>query len=118
MGVLEEKSYQFSIRIVKLNEYLNQKKEYTPSNQLLRSGTAIGALVAEAQYAQSLSDFINKLYIGLKEANESKYWLRLLNDCDYISDNMFKSIIPDVEELIKLLTSSINTSKKKANENR
>ena len=114
---MAEKSYAFAIRIVKLNEYLTkEKKEYTLSNQLLRSGTAIGALVSEAQYAQSKADFINKMYIALKEANESRYWIRLLTDCSYITENMSKSIYVDVEELIKMLTSSINTTKEKLNE--
>ena len=117
MSILADKSYKFAIRIVKLNEYLiKEKKEYTLSNQLLRSGTAIGALVAEAQYAQSKADFINKMYIALKEANESRYWIRLLKDCTYITENMSTSIYTDVEELIKMLTSSINTTKEKLNE--
>lgn len=112
MSILADKSYAFAIRIVKLNEYLTkEKKEYTLSKQLLRSGTAIGALVAEAQYAQSKADFINKMYIALKEANESRYWIRLLSDCQYITIAMSKSIFSDVEELIKMLTSSINTTK-------
>jgi len=114
MSVLEEKSYRFAIRIVKLNKYLNEKhNEYVLSKQLLRSGTAIGALIAEAQYAQSLADFVNKLQISLKEANESKYWIRLLADCGYINVQMSENIIPDVDELLKLLTSSINTTKEK-----
>jgi len=79
----------------------------------LRSGTAIGALVSEAQYAQLKADFINKMYIGLKEANESRYWIRLLNDCDYITEVMFQSILSDAEELIKMLTSTINTTKER-----
>ncbi len=112
MSILEDKSYKFAIRIVKLNRYLiTQKKEFTLSRQLLRSGTAIGALIAEAQYAQSKADFINKLYISLKEANESRYWLRLLNDCDYITSKMFKSMQTDIEELLRMLTSSIKTTK-------
>ena len=116
VSVLEDKSYAFSIRIVRLSNYLvKEKKEYTLTKQLLRSGTAIGALIAEAQYAQTRADFINKLQISLKEASESRYWLRLMYDCSYIDTNMFKSIFPDVEELIRLLTSSINTSKKKNN---
>ena len=87
MSILEDKSYKFAIRIVKLNKYLcTEHKEYVLSKQLLRSGTAVGALVAEAQYAQSKADFINKLQISLKEANESRYWLRLLKDCDYITE--------------------------------
>jgi len=117
MSILASKSYQFAIRIVKLNVYLTkEKKEYTLSRQLLRSGTAVGALVAEAQYAQSKADFINKMYIGLKEANESRYWIRLLRDCEYITDKMSISIHEDVEELIKMLTSSINTTKEKLND--
>jgi len=112
MSILEDKSYKFAICIVKLNRYLiTQKKEFTLSRQLLRSGTAIGALIAEAQYAQSKADFINKLYISLKEANESRYWLRLLNDCDYITSKMFKSMQTDIEELLRMLTSSIKTTK-------
>jgi len=117
MSILANKSYAFAIRIVKLNKYLTkEKKEYTLRKQLLRSGTAIGALVAEAQYAQSKADFINKMYIGLKEANESRYWIRLLTDCEYLTAMMSKSIFDDVEELIKMLTSSINTTKEKLND--
>ncbi len=112
MNVLEDKSYKFAIRIVKLNKYLClEHKEYVLSKQLLRSGTAVGALIAEAQYAQSKADFINKLQVSLKEANESRYWLRLLQDCEYLTKIMFESMIKDIEELIKILTSSINTSK-------
>ena len=85
MSILENKSYNFSIRIVKCSRYLqNEKKEYILNKQLLRSATAIGALIAESKYAQSKSDFINKLYVALKEANETKYWLRLLKDCSYL----------------------------------
>ncbi len=117
MSILADKSYEFAIRIVKLNAYLNkEKKEYTLSKQLLRSGTAIGALISEAQYAQSRADFINKMYVSLKEANESRYWIRLLTDCEYITKTMSESIYADVEELIKMLTSSINTTKEKLND--
>jgi len=114
MSVLADKSYQFAIRIVKLNTYMqNEKKEYVLSKQLLRSGTAIGTLIAEAQYAQSEADFVNKLQISLKEANESKYWLRLLKDCQYLEENMAQSMLQDVDALLKMLTSSINTTKEK-----
>ena len=114
MSILADKSYSFAIRIVKLHAYLTkEKKEYTLSRQLLRSGTAIGALISEAQYAQSKADFVNKMYIGLKEANESRYWIRLLKDCEYITEQMSKSIFDDVEELIKMLTSTINTTKER-----
>ena len=114
MSVLVDKSYAFAIRIVNMNRYLLEtKKEYVLRKQLLRSGTAIGALVSEAQYAQSKADFINKLHIALKEANESKYWIGLLYDTDYITQEMYESILPDTEALIKMLTSSINTTKER-----
>jgi len=116
LNLLDEKSFDFSIRIVKLNKYLqNEYKEFVLSKQLLRSGIAIGALIAEAQYAQSKADFINKLQISLKEANETRYWLKLLYACDYLTYTMHESMLKDIESLIRLLTSSINTSKKKNN---
>ena len=111
-NILNNKSYQFAIRIVNLVKYLQENKEYVLSKQLLRSGTAIGALVNESEYAQSKADFVNKLSIALKEASETKYWLNLLKDTDYINSKMFASIEPDIIELIKILIASINTSKK------
>ena len=87
-------------------------KEYTISKQVLRSGTAIGALIRESKYAQSKADFLNKLMIALKEANETKYWLELLHQSDYIDKNMYTSIEPDIDELLKLLVSSTKTVKK------
>jgi four helix bundle protein len=83
------------------------------SKQLLRSGTAIGASVCEAEYAQSIPDFINKMSISLKEANETAYWLLLLKETEYISEDIYISIIDDCHELLRLLISTINTSKKK-----
>ena len=116
MGILENKSYDFSIRIVNCSRYLqNEKKEFILSKQLLRSGTAIGALIAEGKYAQSKPDFVNKLSISLKEANETKYWLRLLKDCSYLSEKSANSLLDDIELLIKILVSSIKTSKKDIN---
>ena len=86
-NVIEEKSFHFAVRIVKLNQYLRtKKKEYILSKQLLRSGTSIGANVAESQQAQSRADFISKLHIALKETAETEYWLRLLVLSDYISE--------------------------------
>jgi len=112
MNILENKSYDFSIRIVKCSQYLQQeKKEYILSKQLIRSGTAIGALIAEGKYAQSKADFINKLYISLKEANETKYWLRLLKDCSYLNEKIAISLLEDTESLIKMLSSSTKTAK-------
>jgi four helix bundle protein len=113
-NVLHEKSYAFAIRIVKLNQYLiSQKREFVLSKQILRSGTAIGALVKESEFAQSSSDFINKLSITIKEANETHYWICLLKDTDYITKQMHHSLEKDAIELIKLLTSIINTMKHK-----
>jgi len=112
MGVLEEKSYAFAIRTVKCSEHLqNEKKEYIMSKQLLRAGTAVGALIAESKYAQSKLDFINKLSVSIKEANETKYWLRLLKDCGYLQEALAKSLIDDIDSIIKMLSSSIKTSK-------
>lgn len=88
------------------------QREYVLSKQVLRSGTAVGALVSEAEFAQSKADFISKLSIALKEANETLYWLSLMKDSAFIDDKMFQSINPDIEEIIKLLVSSIKTAKK------
>lgn len=90
-----------------------EKKEYVLSKQVLRSGTAIGALVMEAEHAQSRADFINKMNIALKEANETVYWLSLLKDSEYIDEQMFNSIFPEAEELLKILISIVKTTKQK-----
>lgn len=112
-SILRQKSYLFAVRVVKLHEYLvKQHKEFVLSKQLLRFGTAIGSLVREAQYAQSRKDFINKLSIALKEANETEYWLTLLTETGYIAVETSKSVLSDVKELLRMLTSSLKTSKK------
>lgn len=106
------KSFEFALRIVKLYQYLiKQKKEFVLSKQLLRSGTAIGAMIRENEHADSKSDFIHKLSIALKEANESEYWIELLYKSELIDEKSFQSIQTDVEELLKLLTAIIKTSK-------
>ncbi len=87
------------------------KKKFVLSKQLLRSGTAIGALVKESEHAQSKTDFINKLSIGLKEANETGYWLSLLKDSDFLESIAYDSIKNDCEEIIKILVAIIKTSK-------
>ena len=111
-SVLRNKSYAFALRIIKLCRYLeNERKEYVLNRQLLRSGTAIGALVREAEFAQSKQDFIHKLHIALKEANETIYWIDLLKDSEYITGKMHQSIEPEADELIRLLVASIKTSK-------
>ena len=105
--LLREKSFAFALRIIKLSQYLQKDhKEYVLSKQIIRSGTSIGALVREAQYAQSKADFLHKLTIALKEANETEYWLLLLKESGYINDKMFQSIQPEIDELLKLLISS------------
>ena len=111
-NTVEEKSFMFAIRIVNLSKYLADKNEYVLSKQILRSGTSIGANVAEAQQAQSTADFISKLTIALKEASETNYWLRLLNATKYITNTEFSSLIADCREIEKLLTSIIKSSKK------
>ena len=109
---IQDKSFKFAVRIVKLNRYLtDNKKEYTLSKQLLRSGTSIGANIAEAQQAQSRADFIAKLSISLKEATETKYWLRLLNATDYLSDQESESVINECVELEKMLVAIIKKLK-------
>lgn len=111
-SVLREKSYLFAIRIVRLYRFLcDEKKEFVLSNQLLRSGTAIGALIKEAEFGQSKADFINKMSIALKEANETDYWLHLLKDTDFLNEKMFESISADCVELIKMLVATVKTSK-------
>lgn len=115
-NILNEKSYAFALRIVKAYQYLTtERKEFILSKQLLRSGTAIGALIREAKYAQSNADFIHKLSIAIKEASETEYWLMLLKDSGYIENKMFESIVVDCIELLKLLTSIIKTMKKNNN---
>mgnify|MGYP003517000004 FL=1 len=111
-NIVIEKSYAFALRIIKLYKYLaDTHKEYVISKQVLRSGTAIGALLSELVYAQSKADFINKAHIALKEANETAYWLSLLKDSEYISIDSYNSIYTDCNELIKLLVSIVKTSK-------
>ncbi len=111
---LHTKSYVFAIRIVNMVKYIEScQKEFIITNQILRSGTAIGALVREAEFAQSPQDFANKLSIALKEANETFYWLNLLHDTDYIDQKAFESMLDDCNELIALLVSSINTVKQR-----
>ncbi len=111
-NIIEKKSFDFAIRIVRLYKYLcDKKKEFVISKQLLRSGTSIGANVAKAQQAQSKADFISKISIALKETTETKYWLRLLNAADYLSDIETKTILADCVEIEKILTTILKSSK-------
>ena len=109
---LKDKSYIFAIRIVKLSQFLqNEKREYVLSKQVLRSGTAVGALIREAEFGQSKPDFTSKMSIALKEANETEYWLSLLRDTDFIKEKEFTSLQSNVKELIAMLVSTVKTSK-------
>lgn len=113
-NVIKDKSYSLALRIVKLYQYLStEKREFVLSKQLLRSGTSVGAMVREAEHAESKADFIHKLSIGLKEVNESLYWLELLKDSEYISNIEYNSLNEDAMEVLKLLVSIIKTSKQK-----
>ena len=105
-NVIQTKSFDFAVRIVKLFQYLNEeKREFILSKQLLRCGTSIGANVSEAERAQSDADFYSKMSIALKEANETEYWLRLLYKTDYLTEKEYSSIYSDINELIALLVS-------------
>ena len=126
-NVIDEKSKKFAIRIIKLYQYLcDEKKEYTLSKQILRSGTSIGANLAEsecamsenvreASQAQSRKDFLSKMNIALKEASETEYWLELLFECDYLSDIQYQSIQADCSELNKILITIVKSTKNNEN---
>ena len=104
-NVIMRKSFAFSVRIVNLYKYLSeQKKEYVISKQIYRSGTSIGANIAEAQRAQSTADFVAKMKIALKEANETQYWLQFLHETNYITEKEFTSVHNDLLEILKILT--------------
>jgi four helix bundle protein len=112
-SILLEKSYNFALRMIKLFQFLSsEKKEFVLSKQILRSGTSIGANIEEANQAQSKADFVHKLCIANKEAFETNYWLRLLRDSEILTEKQAESLLNDCEELQKLLTASIKTSKK------
>lgn len=112
-NVIVSKSKAFAVRIIRLYKYLCiNKKEFVLSKQLLRSGTSIGANVKEAIRGQSKDDFAHKMNISLKEASETEYWLELLFETDYITEQQFNSIIADCTELIKILTSIIKSSRR------
>lgn len=108
---LKDKSYMLALLVIKIVRNLQQQKEFVLSKQLLRSGTAVGALVEEANQAESKADFIHKLSIANKEANESQYWIRLLIDSQLIEREQGKELLVKVGEVIKILIASIKTSK-------
>ena len=116
-SLLHQKSYAFAIRVVKMVKYLRENaSEFIMSKQVLRSGTAIGALIRESEFAQSTSDFLNKLYVALKETNETEYWLNILKDTGYIDEDAFNSMMADCGEITALLVSSTKTIKRKLSE--
>lgn len=111
-NIIVEKSYKFAIRIVKMYQHLtSEKKEFILSKQILRSGTSIGANIEEAEGSISRKEFIAKIKIAYKEAKETRYWIRLLNDTDYIDQNTFQSIIADCDELLKIIVSILKSTK-------
>ena len=111
-----DKSKQFAVRIIKFSRFLNEeKREYIIAKQIFRSGTSIGANIRESKNAQSDVDFIHKLSIALKEADETAYWLELLVESEIIDNNIFNSLYNDLSEIIALLTSSIKTAKNNIN---
>ncbi|QQS27578.1 MAG: four helix bundle protein [Sphingobacteriales bacterium] len=112
-SILKDKSYVFAIRIVKLSQFLQtEKKEFVISKQILKSGTSVGALIREAEFGQSKPDFINKMSVSLKEANETEYWLSILKDTNYIDEKSFVSLQSDCKEIIAMLVSTLKTLKK------
>jgi four helix bundle protein len=111
-NVVKEKSFAFAVRVVNLYSFLcKEKKEFVLSKQLLRSGTAIGASVREAERAESKADFVHKLSIALKESNETDYWILLLSETKFLTPKESQSILSDNTELLKLLTSIIQSTK-------
>jgi len=110
-NVIKSKSFDFAINIVYLYKELVKSNEYVLSKQLLRSGTSIGANIREAEFAQSKKDFINKLSVALKEANETDYWIELLHKTEFLNQDQFILIKSNLQEIIKLLVSIVKTSK-------
>jgi len=111
-NVVQEKSFCFALRIVKLYKYLKEnKKEYILSKQLLRSGTSIGANIEEAIGGQSKNDFISKISVAYKESRETLYWIKLLMESNYLNQKQSESLIDDCEEIIKIITKIQKTMK-------
>jgi len=118
MIIIANKSYDFAIRIIILYKYLSEvKREFVLSKQLLRSGTSIGAQIREAEHAQSSADFVHKMSIALKEANETEYWISLLKDTGFITQQEYKSINDDCSEVLRLLIAIVRTTKNKLKKN-
>ena len=115
-NVVKNKSFAFAVRVIKLHQFLcEQKKEYILSKQLLRSGTSVGAMVREAEHAETKNDFKHKMGIAQKEINETIYWLELLKETNYITQEQFESINSDAIEIIKLITAILKSTKNNIN---
>lgn len=115
-NVVKSKSFTFAVRVVKLYKFLcDDKKEFVLSKQLLRSGTSVGAMVREAEHSESKADFVHKMAIAQKEMNETLYWLELLKETEYLTQQQFESINNDAIEIIKLITTIIKTTKANIN---
>ncbi|MEP6646047.1 MAG: four helix bundle protein [Saprospiraceae bacterium] len=111
-NIIKNKTFEFALKTIGFYKYLVEgKKEYVLSKQFLRSGTSIGAMVRESEQAESKPDFIHKLAIALKEANECEYWIELLNKSGYMDNQLFSSFSTDINEILRILTSIIKTSK-------
>ena len=105
------KTHAFASQMVKAYQYIREKKEFNMSDQLVRSGTSVGAMVKEAEFAQSKADFINKMSIALKEANETRYWLDLLHYGEYLEDDIYLSLDNDIKEIISILVAIVKSTK-------
>ncbi len=112
-NIVVQKSYAFALAIVQVNKLLNEKKEFVLSKQMLRSGTSVGANVHEGVASESKNDFIHKLAIALKEARETVYWLNLLKDSEYITEEEHIILFNQCEELKRILSSIILTTKQR-----
>ncbi|MDP5231017.1 MAG: four helix bundle protein [Cellulophaga sp.] len=115
-NIVEEKSFDFALAIIKeVKNIQNEEREYILTKQLIRSGTSIGAMVREAEHSESKKDFIHKMMIGLKEANETRYWLELLYKSDYLEEIIFNTLMDDCTQIIKLLVAIVKSSKASLN---
>ena len=111
-NILKNKSFNFALDVIKIyKQIIKQEREYVLSKQFLRSGTSVGALVREAEFAQSKADFISKLSIALKEANETEYWIELLVKSDYLDRNKAQNLLSTNKEIISMLVASVKTTK-------
>ena len=115
-NIVKNKSFDFAVRVVKLYQFLcEQKKEFVLSKQILRSGTSVGAMVREAEHAETKNDFKHKMGIAQKEINETIYWLELLKETDYLTPEQFESINNDAVQIIKLITAILKSAKSNIN---